>query len=115
MVKEEKIKVVVAHQNIVETVNVFVHRYKYSISTTSTMIKELLEGFQFEVITPLPSTISLFFSLLERVQVRRSIYDIFLAATMIDNNQTNLLTVNEKDFRMIKELRVVNPFQKVDN
>ncbi len=41
---------------------------------------------------------------------RQNYFDAQLAATMLINNISTIITENEKDFRLYKNIKVVNPF-----
>lgn len=112
LIKKGQILPVISAQNITEAVNVLSNIYKLPVKKTVQAIEELITSFNFKIINPLPSTIPLFFNLLKKAGRKKIIYDIFLAATLIDNKQFKLLTVNEKDFRNISKLKTINPFKK---
>ncbi len=111
LLNKDQIQPVVSTQNITETVNVFIKIYKQPVNKVTRAIKELLSGFNFDLISPLPSTIPIFLKFLKATSYLKDVYDIFLAATLIDNKIPNLLTTNEKDFRGIKKLKIVNPLK----
>ena len=41
------------------------------------------------------------------------IYDVFLVATMLDNDVRTIYTLNTKDFERYPDIRVVNPFSSL--
>lgn len=108
LIKTGSLQGIVSTQNIGETVHVFYHVYKQPIQRITNRLEELLTGYSFEIIAPLPSTISLFFALLGG-QKNTQIYDTFLAATLMDNRIPNLITFNVKDFSIFKDLTIYSP------
>ena len=41
----------------------------------------------------------------------QNIYDLQLVATMLDNGDRKIYTANDKDFKVFKEIEVINPFK----
>jgi len=107
----ENIEIYVAQQNIVEFCNVLIRDYKLSSSSTIEYAQEIL--LDFKVITPKASAINVFLNLFHKYS-RNRIYafDLFLAATMLDNGITHIITANEKDFVGIKGILVYNPWRR---
>ncbi len=95
----------------------------YSVVTNDRLIKPALTPIQakkelhtywhasgFRRIIPRESTITHLVKLLDRNNVKRGdIFDIFLVATMLDNDVRTIYTQNVKDFDGYPELHVVNP------
>ena len=46
------------------------------------------------------------------VRLKTSIWDTLITETMKENNVYTIVTENEKDFKKIKGIRVINPFKK---
>ncbi len=44
--------------------------------------------------------------------IGQHIYDVFLVATMLDNDVRTIYTLNTKDFERYPDIRVVNPFHE---
>lgn len=101
---------VVAQQNLIEFANVLTSNYKIPASSVSQDIENILKDFQ--LITPLPKTIHLFLKLIQDLNVKTYLFDIYLVATMIDNDIESLITLNDQDFAEIKGLTVINPYKK---
>lgn len=101
---------VVAQQNLIEFANVLTSNYKIPASSVSRDIEDILKDFQ--LITPLPKTIHLFLRLIQDLNVKTYLFDIYLVATMISNDIESLITLNDKDFAEIKGLTVINPYKK---
>jgi len=103
---------IVAQQNILEAENVLVTYYHLEVKKVIYAIEQLLNTFQFEVITPLPTTYLRYHIITESLRTKTNVYDYFLAATMLDNDIASLITANDKDFVGIEGLSVYNPFKK---
>lgn len=107
----QNIDIYVAMQNIVEFCNVLIGIYKLSSSSTTGYAQEIM--LDFKIIIPKATTINIFLNLLLRITKGRAyIFDLFLAATMLDNGITHVITLNEKDFASIKGISVYNPWRK---
>ncbi|MBI3324267.1 MAG: PIN domain-containing protein [Candidatus Omnitrophica bacterium] len=64
----------------------------------------------FKRIVPRDSTIRTLLALLRRARVSgQDVFDVFLVATMLDNDIRTIYTQNTKDFEIYHELRVINP------
>ena len=110
LVKERRLDIVIAQQNILESINVLVHQYKTPLNKTVAAIYGLLSELDIDLVAPQSTTVQTCFHLFPAHQLRVDIFDYYLSATLIDNKITQLLTVNTKDFKYIKQLRVYNPF-----
>lgn len=100
-----------ALQNIVEFCNVLMRDYKLSSSSAIGYAQEIL--LDFKIIMPKATTIKEFLNLLRRItKDRLYVFDLFLAATMLDNGITHIITLNEKDFVGIQGISVYNPWKK---
>ena len=109
--KEGKIQIIVAQQNIIETVHAFVKGYKSPIEEVIYNIKGLLDELDIYIITPINKTHSIFFEILSNSSDPSDIFDYYLAATMLDNGINRILTINTKDFSKIPGIEAVNPFK----
>lgn len=86
-----KFEAVVAQQNLIEFCNVLCDRFHISPSSVK---KDLLDiTSDFSVINPLPQTILIFMDLLNGSK-KGQIFDLYLAATMLDNDIHNIITLN---------------------
>jgi predicted nucleic acid-binding protein len=102
---------VIAQQNIVECANVIFRESKKERKEILSDLEVLINGFNLQIICPLETTLFTFFNLLRKLKRRKKeFFDVFLAATMLDNGVANILTANEKDFAGIKEITAYNPF-----
>ncbi len=74
-------------------------------------LKTYWSASEFKRILPKETTLLRMFQLLEAHPVKQqAIFDVFLAATMLDNDVRTIYTENVKDFAVYKELRAINPF-----
>lgn len=107
----QNIDAYVTPQNLVEFCNVLVRDYKLSSSSAIDYAQEIL--LDFKIIIPKATTTKVFLNLL-RSATKDRFYscDLFLAATMLDNGITHIITVNEKDFISIKGISVFNPWRE---
>lgn len=104
---EEEIRFFVAQQNILELVAALVRDYHIKFDQAVIQVRTgFLEENLVQVISPMPTTIDTFLNLSVTTQ-RLDIYDVFLAATCLDNNVQTIVTNNSKDFMDIPSLRVV--------
>ncbi len=109
--KKHHINLYIAHQNILEIEKVFIDFYKLNRKKVVETIYNLLEAFNFSIISPLPTTLSYYHKLIQGKSSKIDLFDYYLAATYLDNKINNLFTINTKDFSNIKELNVSNPFK----
>jgi predicted nucleic acid-binding protein len=80
-----------------------------SITEAVNIIKKYSEFLELSIIYPKPTQLQTFLSLLESTRTRKKIFDVFLAATLKDNNVEGLYTVNTDDFKEFTFLKVENP------
>ena len=103
--EEKKLPATVSLQNIVELTSVLVKKYKVPKRVVIEKVRRLVHGGLFQVISPFPSSTNKFFEIMGMLS-NPDIYDVFLTATMMDNNVFRILTNNENDFKNIKNLGV---------
>lgn len=66
----------------------------------------------FKIIRPLPQTFGVFLKLISGKNVKKGkIFDFYLAAAALSNNIKTVCTENEKDFKNIEGLKIINPFK----
>lgn len=105
---EGKIEGVLAQQNLIEFCSVFTNQYHIPPDSIK---KDLLDiTSDFTIINPLPQTMFVFIDLLENYKLNLQVFDLYLAATMLDNDIHNIITLNYKDFAGIENISVINPF-----
>ena len=66
-----------------------------------------------KLILPKETTVTRMLHLLGAKSVRRGgIFDVFLAATMLDNGVRRIYTENVKDFNGVSGIDAINPFSR---
>ena len=104
---------VIAQQIIVECVNVLFRESEKERKEILSDLQIVVTKFNLQVIYPIETTLFTFLNLIRRLKQRRKeFFDVFLAATMLDNGITSIITANEKDFADIKGISVYNPFSE---
>lgn len=106
---QNRIEAHVTHQNILETTSVLTKRYHQDIEEVHEKLEALINEFQFRIILPKPQTYKTFKNLLKSGD-QKHLFDIYLAATALDNGVNTILTENTKDFEGIEEITAINPF-----
>ena len=91
---EQDVSFAIAHQNIVEFAAVLTRRY--GVKMEQAVGDAQVFASRFEVIFPLPTTLETFFQLVKEKTTYP--FDLYLAATMLDNQITRMITGNAKDF-----------------
>ncbi len=106
-------QVVVAHQNILESLRVMTHsKFPSPLSIQETM--RISEDFTstFRVISPKPETLFVFHELIQKYScLSNTIFDAYLVATALTNGIYTIATENERHFRIFDEIEVINPFK----
>lgn len=95
----------ISPQNILEFENVMARAYKIPLGNLIKDIAIFIETFRIRVIYPSPTTIAHYHSLVATYPAR-NIFDVFLAATFLDNGVSHIFTANVKDFVQIPGLKV---------
>ena len=104
--EKNKFPVFISLQNIVELTSVLIKKHKVPKGIALEKIKKLVHSGLFQIISSSPSTEYNFFEIMN-VLPKPDIFDVFLAATMMDNNIYTIITNNQRDFKSIKNLRAV--------
>lgn len=107
-----KIDPVVCQQNILEVENALLRTYKKKPLEVVDYMAEILDEFGFSVLSPLSTTYLTCQKLVLSAKRKIDLFDYYLAATMLDNGISRILTVNTKDFAGIKGIEAVNPFKQ---
>lgn len=111
--QENSTKLVVAQQNILETLRVLTHpkfpkpmRLKDAVGVLESIISVA------RIIYPGDETYYVLLELIKKYNLGGDkIFDAYLAATALSNNINLIATDNIKDFKDIEEIKVVNPFK----
>lgn len=110
LILSKQIEGVLTQQNVIETERVLFLAYKLKRNKILNTIDNLIESFNFQLISPLYSTLEKYHTLLKSIKTHNDIFDIYLSATIIDNGFNRILTNNTKDFYSVKGIEAVNPF-----
>jgi len=74
-------------------------------------VLNLIKSSNIKIIIPSFNTMGILLGLLEKYNIgKQRIFDFVLAAMAIDNNIETILTRNDKDFAMLDEINILNPF-----
>ena len=87
-------------------------RVEKPVTTTEAIeVMNFIKSSNIKIILLTLNSIDILTGLLEYYNIKKQrIFDIVLAAMAIDNNIETILTRNDKDFAMIKEINAINPF-----
>lgn len=110
--KNYKGKLNISHQNVLETLKVITHPI-YAKNFGQVEVGMAMRFFsQMNIISPNNTTYFLNLELIKKYRLRGNlIFDCYLVATMLSHNVSTIATDNEKDFRIFKEVKVVNPLK----
>jgi predicted nucleic acid-binding protein len=105
-------QIVVAHQNILETVRVLTHKkfsHPVSIDSAFQGVDQILAAA--EVISPNEETFDLMRELIKDQKLSSDqIFDAYLVATSLSNEVRIIATDNVRDFKVFPQIKVINPF-----
>ncbi|OGM14617.1 hypothetical protein A3E44_03995 [Candidatus Woesebacteria bacterium RIFCSPHIGHO2_12_FULL_41_24] len=104
-IEDKNLTIYISYQVILELIRTLVKDYNFLLSKSIGLTRRLVEKKPFETIFPLPSTIEKFYEI-SASNNNKQVFDIYLAATALDNGVNSLVTNNKKDFEGIKGLRV---------
>ena len=99
-------------QNLCEFFSVVTRKVEKPISASAaeTIVKGISTANQWRVIDRGPET---FFKAIELVKLHRaSFWDALIAASMLENGIDIIVTENERDFKRIPGITVINPFKQ---
>lgn len=96
---EQGISFVVAHQNLIEFIAVLTRAY--AVKLKNALLDAESFAARFEVIVPLPATFERYARLVQKAKQTLYPFDLYLAATMLDNGVERIITANPKDFHDI--------------
>lgn len=102
----------VAHQNLLEFLAVATNpkRVEHPLTLDEALDKIAVYATNFRLISPLPKTFFTFIDLFSRYPViRERVFDLYLAATALDNGINQLCTWNIDHLKKISEFTVKTP------
>ncbi len=110
--QSEQNNLVVAHQNILESLRVLTHPKFLNPMSVTKALKALnnIAG-NLRIIHANNSTYYLVLELIKKYHLKSDIvFDAYLVATALSNGVDTIVTDNIKDFKKFKEIKVFNPF-----
>lgn len=118
-VTNQELQAVLSPQNLLEFYSIITNPKRVekplSVSNAQFVVREYLTSGVFVLVYPGETTFTKTFELARRYKISKSeIFDTFLVATMLDNEIDIIYTDNEKHFKIFREIKVVNPFNKSD-
>jgi predicted nucleic acid-binding protein len=107
IIKNKNIELTISIQTIIEFINVASKKIK----TTSYKKAQAIYFFEKNFTILYYNTNTIIEAI--KIELKYNIYffDALIIATMLENNITTIYSENEKDFKKIKELKVINPFK----
>lgn len=108
--KEQKTSLYTAQQNVLEAENVLINTYKVEVKEAVEKVKKILEAFEFSILSSLPTTLVRCHTLVSKMK-SRNIFDLYLAATLMDNKIDQLVTADTGDFKGIPKFKVDSPYK----
>jgi predicted nucleic acid-binding protein len=106
LAEKKDMTIVVCQQTILELIQVLTDYYHLSLKTAAIKAKEILAG-PVRLVAPLPQTIKPYLELCQKADGKaKRHFDLYLAATLIDNKIETLITNDKSGFKGIKKLKV---------
>jgi len=103
--ERENIKLVVAHQSILELTRTLVKDYQLNFTQATQKSRLITYDEKFEVIFPLYSTLHTYYKIAKNKNKIGNVFDLYLAATALDNGINNIVTNNPIDFTKIPNFK----------
>lgn len=104
---DQGVSFVVAHQNLIEFIAVLTRGYSVTLKDALSDAESFAS--RFEVIVPLPATFERYLRFAQKTKKTLYPFDLYLAATMLDNDVERIITVNAKDFQGVGLKEIVTP------
>jgi predicted nucleic acid-binding protein len=102
----------VAHQNILEVTRVMSHPVfpvQLSFATVVKSVEQLTKPMR--MVYPNEETYYVYQRLVKKYQIGGNrVFDLYLVATAITNEEREIVTDNEKHLGIFEEIKVINPF-----
>jgi predicted nucleic acid-binding protein len=102
----DKFKLVIAQQSIVELVSVLTGHYDLSLKEASNKVSQIIDS-KISIVSPLPQTTKTYLELCRINKKSKNHFDLFLAATLIDNKINQIMTNDKFGFKNIEQLKVI--------
>ena len=113
-----RVEAALAHQNLLEYLAVVTDpkRVEYPLPLEETLVNIDVYTASLIVVFPKSTTVALLKELLKVKSVTKTkIFDLYLAATALDNGIARICTWNISDFERIPKIEVVTPEQIIDD
>ena len=110
LVKERE-NLVVANQTLFEFIRVVTHpQYPKRLSLKTALNDVMKYSSLFDIVYETEKDLETFQSLCEKYELGSNrVFDTKLVATLVNNHISRIATINEKDFSIFDEIKVVNP------
>ena len=104
----------VAHQNVFESLRVLTHKKFPSPMKSISAIKSVFQITKaLRIVSPNYESYYLSLELIRKYDLKSDqVFDAYLVGTALSNDINTIATDNEKDFKVIKEINIFNPFSK---
>jgi predicted nucleic acid-binding protein len=107
---EHHVQLYTSVNNLIETHRVLTSLYKTPKVIALDKIVDTISALNIQTISSLPTTMKTYYQICQ-TSPKNDLFDLFFAATFIDNNVHHLFTNNTKDFQDLeKYLTVHSPF-----
>lgn len=103
----QDVSFVVAHQSLIEFIAVLTRGYSIKLKDALSDAESF--ALRFEVIAPLPTTFERYMQLAHKAKETLYPFELYLAATMLDNDVERIITANAKDFQGVGLQEVITP------
>ncbi len=115
---KNEFQIAISHQSFYEYIAIVTSNRVYkpiSISQAVKDVKFYLNATNVIKISYTNITILKAIELMEKYNIsKQNIYDVVIVATMLENNITKIITINDKDFTKFEFLEVINPVKNQD-
>jgi len=112
MVTQGELEGVLAYQNLLEFYSVITNKKRVTAPVLPELAFSMIENYlnsPFRIVYPNIRTASVFSGLFQKCPVPAGeIFDVFLAATMLSNNISTIITANTKDFEGFKNIQIID-------
>ena len=100
-------EIIIAQQNLVELIQVLTTWYGLSLRRAVAQAEKAADR-NVTLITPLPHTFSTYLDLCKKSNKPKNHFDLYLAATLLNNDVPTLITNDPSGFKTVKELTVLS-------
>jgi len=105
--EKEKVGLAVAQQNLVELIQVLTDFYNLSLKSAVRQV-ELIMKRKIEVVSVYNHTWLNYLALCRKLKGNKRHFDLYLAATLVDNGIKTIITNDRKGFTGVKGLKVIS-------